>query len=80
MTRPMPPNLLADSGLPLAYPVAVDDDATPSAPSPGEYGTGIRAAVRSLTVMQKEAVVSSSGSATAWRLSSDEGPYLGGPR
>jgi OsmC-like protein len=34
--------------------------------------------VRSLTVMQKEALVSRTGSSVSWRLSSDEGPYLQG--
>jgi hypothetical protein len=38
----------------------------------------LRTAVRSLAGMQKEAVVTSSASSSAWRLVSDEGPYLNG--
>ena len=39
--------------------------------------TGVRMLVRSLTGMQKEALVSVAG-APAWRMVSDEGPYLNG--
>jgi hypothetical protein len=68
-------NLLAESRLPLAYPVV---EGAPSLPGRNAYDTAARAAVRSLTVMQKEAVVARTGSPTAWRLGSDEGPYLQG--
>lgn len=70
-----PPNLLAESWLPLVYPVATG---APSLPGRNGYETAARSAVRSLTVMQKEAVVARTDSATAWRLASDEGPYLQG--
>ncbi len=49
----------------------------PAAPASGE-GQTVRVAVRSLSVMQKEAIVSSSRSDRAWRLVSDEGDYLDG--
>jgi hypothetical protein len=68
-------NLLADSRFPLVYPIAAG---APSLPDRNGYDTAARAAVRSLTVMQKEAVVARTGSPAAWRLASDEGPYLQG--
>jgi hypothetical protein len=71
----MPPNLLAESWLPLVYPVA---RGAPSLPDRNGYEIAARAVIRSLTVMQKEAVVARTGATTAWRLASDEGPYLHG--
>lgn len=41
-------------------------------------GDSLRTWVRSLSVFQKEALVASSRTGKVWRLSSDEGPYLGG--
>lgn len=41
-------------------------------------GEALRASVRSLSVMQKEALVVSGRSGLAWRLTSDEGAYLDG--
>lgn len=69
----MPPNLLQESGLPLAFPTRADLSAPKS-----RLGTAVRAAVGSLTVMQKVALVVSSRHNQAWRLASDEGAYLGG--
>lgn len=78
MAAPTTPNLLEASGLPLFYPVRSDDGQVPEVPSHGGHDVAVRSIVRSLTVMQKEAIVASSGSSIAWRLSSDEGPYLAG--
>jgi organic hydroperoxide reductase OsmC/OhrA len=47
------------------------------APEPGP-GTPVRTLARSLSVMQKEALVTSNPASTTWRLSSDEGAYLDG--
>ena len=69
----MPPNLLQESGLPLAFPTRADLSAPKS-----RLGPAVRAAVGSLTVMQKVALVVSSRHNQAWRLASDEGAYLGG--
>jgi uncharacterized OsmC-like protein len=69
------PNLLKESGLPLVYPFR---GSALKVPSPAGFEIASRAAVRTLTVMQKEALVSRSGSSVRWRLSSDEGPYLQG--
>lgn len=70
------PNLLGSSPLPRFF--AVDDWGEPlPAPAAG-WGHTVRVAVRSLSVMQKEAVVSSSRSSRSWRLVSDEGDYLDG--
>ena len=78
MASPTAPNLLETSGLPLAYAVAEDEDGTPVPALLEGYDVGVTTTVRSLSVMQKEAVVASSESPVVWRLSSDEGPYLQG--
>ncbi len=69
-------NLLAESGLPIVYQIDPSEALEPD----GIEGSAVavRTAVRSLTVMQKEAVVARSGTGVAWRLASDEGPYLQG--
>lgn len=72
-----PPNLLEDSGLPIAYAVRPGGE-VPDVPDLEDFTSSARTVVRSLTVMQKEAIVATSGSPIAWRLSSDEGPYLAG--
>lgn len=48
------------------------------APPPVRRGVAVRTYVRSLAGMQKEALVVSSATARAWRLTCDEGPYLAG--
>ncbi len=73
-----PANLLEASGLPLAYPIEPGDASVPAPPPAVGHDAAVRTVVRSLTVMQKEAVVATSTSPIAWRLSSDEGPYLNG--
>jgi uncharacterized OsmC-like protein len=76
--KPKAPNLLAESGLPLVYRIEAGAAQIPAVPDTDGFDVSSRAAVRTLTVMQKEAVVVRSGSSVAWRLSSDEGPYLHG--
>ena len=62
-----PPNLLEESGLPLVYPI--EKRAGQTLPPKEGFDIVSTAVVRSLTVMQKEAIVSRSGSSIAWRLS-----------
>ena len=69
-----PPNILAAQDTPLFH-LAEGADLSPPAP---RIGTVLRAAIRSLTVMQKEALVTSSRTGRTWRLTSDEGAYLNG--
>jgi uncharacterized OsmC-like protein len=47
-------------------------------PPANRRGESLRAYVRSLSVMQKEALVVSERTGTTWRLASDEGAYLDG--
>jgi hypothetical protein len=53
-------------------------DAAPLAPPPDRLGIAVRFAGRSLSVMQKEALIVSSATGKSWRLVSDEGAYLDG--
>jgi hypothetical protein len=69
-------NTLVASGLPIFYPLGAA--AQRLAPPRNPHGRSVRVWARSLSVMQKEAVVLSTASGTAWRLASDEGPYLDG--
>ena len=71
------PNPLIDSGKPLFF--RVEDAAATQIAAP-EIGLGdaVRLCVRSLSVMQKEALVISARSGAMWRLASDEGDYLAG--
>ena len=70
-------NPLKDSGKPLFFKVANTEEIGFSAPK-SRKGQSLRLAVRSLSVMQKEALVASSLTGTVWRLASDEGAYLAG--
>jgi uncharacterized OsmC-like protein len=70
-------NKLIDSGKPLFYKVDNAAAAGMSAPK-ARLGEDLRTAVRSLTVFQKEALVTSARTGTTWRLASDEGAYLDG--
>jgi uncharacterized OsmC-like protein len=47
-------------------------------PPENRLGDSLSTSVRSLSVMQKEAIVASSRTGKVWRLSSDEGAYLNG--
>jgi len=69
---------IEDSGLPLVFEVANPIDELPGGAPPGTDHTSIRTTVRALTGMQKEAVVALGPDGVAWRLVSDEGPYLNG--
>ncbi|NCO47667.1 MAG: OsmC family peroxiredoxin [Sphingomonadales bacterium] len=69
-------NHLGTSPLPRFF--AVDGWGEPlPAPAAG-WGHTVRVTVRSLSMMQKEAIVSSSANGRSWRLVSDEGDYLNG--
>jgi len=70
-------NPLKASGKPLFFKVANPEDIGLAAPD-NRKGQSVRLAVRSLSVMQKEALVVSSLTGTMWRLASDEGAYLDG--
>ncbi len=61
------------SGFPLVFKVTEG-----SAQAESENTVAVRTDVRSLEGMQKEAVVTCEPGGTAWRLVSDEGPYLNG--
>lgn len=70
-------NPLRESGKPLFFKVA-NPEATGLAAPPPRRGQSLRLAVRSLSAMQKEALVISSLTGAMWRLASDEGAYLAG--
>lgn len=74
---PLGPNVLAEDGMPIFFELANPDDVG-IAPPETRMGDSLRTWVRSLSVFQKEAFVSSSRTGLAWRLTSDEGPYLDG--
>lgn len=70
-------NPLIESGKPLFF--RVEDAAATQIGAPEiRLGEAVRLCVRSLSVMQKEALVISANSGTMWRLASDEGDYLAG--
>lgn len=71
------PNPLIECGKPLFFKVANTDAITRHTPDL-RLGDAIRLYVRSLSVMQKEALVLSARTGNVWRLSSDEGAYLAG--
>jgi hypothetical protein len=75
--RKSEPNALCQSGLPLFFELA-NAEKTPFTAPANRLGQALRTYARSLSVMQKEAVVMSSLTGRAWRLASDEGPYLNG--
>jgi OsmC-like protein len=70
------PNPLLDSGKPLFFKVGHPGDllGRPAI----RRGEAIRLQVRSLSAMQKEALVFSARTGVCWRLASDEGAYLAG--
>ena len=68
---------LSDDGLPVFFKVS-DASNRGFSPAMNRHGQSVRTWARSLSVMQKEALVLSSATGTAWRLASDEGPYLEG--
>ena len=70
-------NVLGNSDKPLFFRVADSDEIGLTAPD-NRLGDAIRVGVRSLSVMQKEALVVSARTGAIWRLASDEGAYLDG--
>jgi len=70
-------NPLIESGKPLFFKVANADVIGFEIPEI-RLGEAVRLSVRSLTVMQKEALVASATTGNVWRLASDEGAYLAG--
>ena len=70
-------NKLLDSGKPLFYKVGNAEIAGMTPPTT-RLGESLRTAVRSLTIFQKEALVTSARTGMTWRLASDEGAYLDG--
>lgn len=70
-------NLLAADGKPLFF--SLGNFSELALPMPEiRLSDSVRLWARSLTVMQKEAVVASAKTGRAWRLASDEGAYLDG--
>lgn len=71
------PDILGSDPRPAFFPVA---NATEIGlrPPPGRGGVPVRTWVRALAGMQKEALVINGATGMAWRLVSDEGPYLAG--
>lgn len=67
-------NILGPQDGPLFYPV----DGHPLNAPEVRLGDVVRVAVNSLSVMQKEALVTSARTGVTWRLASDEGAYLDG--
>jgi uncharacterized OsmC-like protein len=70
-------NPLRASDKPLFFKLA-NPDTIGFPPPDNRKGQSVRLAVRSLSVMQKEALVASSLTGAVWRLASDEGAYLAG--
>jgi len=68
---------LEQSGKPLFFKVGNDEALGIDAPAI-RFGEAVRANVRSLSAMQKEALVVSKQTGAVWRLASDEGAYLNG--
>jgi hypothetical protein len=70
-------NPLRDSGKPLFFKVENPADLGFETAAI-RHGEAVRLCVRSLSAMQKEALVASARSGAVWRLASDEGAYLAG--
>lgn len=70
-------DLLLESGLPIFFKIGNWRELGLALPR-NRHGQTVRTWARSLTVMQKEAIVVSARSGKGWRLASDEGPYLDG--
>mgnify|MGYP006075660675 CR=1 FL=1 len=71
------PNLLLDGGKPLIFKVSNADEIGLQAP-PERLGEDLRTIVNSITIFQKEALVTSARTGSTWRMASDEGAYLDG--
>jgi organic hydroperoxide reductase OsmC/OhrA len=71
------PDILGADPRPAFFPVANAAEIGLDPPE-DRLGLGVRTWVRSLAGMQKEALVVNGATGRAWRLVSDEGPYLAG--
>lgn len=70
-------DVLGNDPRPLFFPVE-NPAALGLHPPDNRHGMSLRTWVRSLSFLQKEALVVNGATGKAWRLSSDEGPYLAG--
>jgi len=70
-------NVLGDDPRPLFFRIADPEALGLEAPD-DRHGVSLRTWARSLSGMQKEALVVNGATGMAWRLVSDEGPYLDG--
>ncbi len=70
-------DIIGASGLPPFFKLANAGEVAIDAPE-NRKGDALRTWVRSLSGFQKEALVRSARTGDAWRLVSDEGPYLNG--
>ena len=68
-------NILETCGLPIFFKAGNADKAGIRAPQ-NRKGLAVRTLIRSLSFMQKEALVISDTTGLVWRLASDEGPSL----
>lgn len=71
------PDILGRDPRPAFFPIGNASDIGLK-PPPDRHGLGVRTWVRALAGMQKEALVVNGATGRAWRLTSDEGPYLAG--
>jgi hypothetical protein len=71
------PDILGADDRPAFFPIGNAAEIGLDAPQ-DRLGTPLRTWVRALAGMQKEALVINGASGRAWRLVSDEGPYLAG--
>ena len=71
------PDILGQDRRPAFFPVANADELGLEPPD-DRHGLSLRTWVRALAGMQKEALVVNGATGRAWRLISDEGPYLAG--
>lgn len=71
------PDVLGQDPRPPFFPIANPGDIGLEPPA-DRLGSGLRTWVRALSGMQKEALVINGATQKAWRLVSDEGPYLDG--
>lgn len=70
-------DIIGNSVLPPFFKLANANDVGIDVPE-NRKGDALRTWVRSLSGFQKEALVRSAKTGDAWRLVSDEGPYLNG--
>lgn len=71
------PDILGSDPRPAFFPIANPAELGLEAPQV-RLGLSVRTSARALAGMQKEALVVNGASGSAWRLVSDEGPYLDG--